>query len=149
MGQKNNGKKRKSWFEQQVERFGPDFINNMSADEMQKGAVKVFTDLARGNVSIATEGNYFLNAQFLENCCIAANSKRVFNSILFDGLNALNQVNPNVANDSNFQATYRQISNKVQAYSMIYEALCGIRATGNLQLLYTLVSQLAPFKYNI
>lgn len=150
MGQKNNGgKRRKNWFEQQIERFGPDFIDTMRADETQKGAVKVFTDLARGNVNIATEGNYFLNAQFLENCCIAANSKRVFNSILFDGLNALNQVNPNVANDTNFQATYRQISNKVQAYTMIYEALCGIRSTGNLQLLYTLVSQLAPFKYNI
>ena len=57
MGQKNNGgKRRKNWFEQQIERFGPDFIDTMRADETQKGAVKVFTDLARGmSISLLKE----------------------------------------------------------------------------------------------
>ena len=148
MGQKNGGgKKRKNWFEQQVERFGSDFIHSIRADEAQKGAVKVFGDLARGNVNISTEGGYFLDPQFLENCIIAANSKQVFYKYLYEGLNASVRENPNTANDQSFQAVYRNISNSLSAFSYIYQALHGIKETGNLQYLYTLVSQLAPYKY--
>ena len=146
MAQKN-GKKRKSWFEQQAERFGSDFINTIRSDEAQKGAIKVFSDLAYGNVNIPNEGSYFLNQQFLDNCIVAANSKRVYYSYLFSGLNALTASDPAVGNDNNFQATYRIIRGNFEAYSIILNSLHMIRDSGNIQILYSLTNQLAPYKY--
>ena len=146
MGQKNN-KKRKNWFEQQIDRFGADFIHSIRADDAQKGAINVFRDLARGNINISTEGGYFLDPQFLENCIVSANSKQVFYRTLLNGLDASVRENPNISTDQNFQIIYRNISNNLNAFIYIYQALYGIKNSQNLQFLYTLVSQLAPYKY--
>lgn len=146
MGQKPN-KKRKSWFEQQAERFGPDFIESIRPDDAQKGAIKVFSDIARGNVNIPNEGQYFLNTQFSYNCIVAANSKKVFYGYLLSGLNALTSMDSNVANDANFQATYRIVKGNYEAYSLILNALHTINDTKNIQILYSLANQLIPYKY--
>ena len=149
MAQKNKKPNQKNWFVQQEERFGANFIEMVRADEMQKGAIRLFRDIARGNINLSTEGQYFTNPQFIENCLIAANSKYVYYSTLFEGLNALSSIDASRVNDANYQATYRNIKLSMEGYGLIYNGLLNIKSSGNLNYLYTLVNQLAPYRFSI
>ena len=149
MAQKNKKSNQKNWFGQQIEKFGPEFISNIRADEAQKGAIRLFRDIARGNINIPTEGQYFLDGQFLENCIVAATSKYVYFSILFEGLEALARTDSTRSSDTNYLAVYRNTKNSMAAYGCILNTLNNIKATGDLGFLYTLVNQLNPYRFSI
>jgi hypothetical protein len=138
-----------SYFKQNIQRNGENFLDRMNADVMQRESIRAIRDLARGNVNIENEGHFFLNRQFLENCLIAINSKYTLHCINFNAVNALVVADPSKLNDVNTQMVLNYDQRSMIAYGIVLEGLNAIQATGDLNYLYTTVNKLKDYKYDI
>lgn len=150
MGKQQQRKQQPNWFAQQNQRYGENWITLINAEEMQKGAIRLFRDIARGNINIPKDGAYFTNVQFIDNCIVAANSKIIYYGLLLDGLNALSTTNPEKMRTSNSQAVYRNVKMAFEGYGFIVQAMLAIRASGDyVSNLGVLVNNLIPYKYSL
>lgn len=62
-----------SWIDDQINRFGEDFIIRMNPETIQRQAKqRLFRDMVRGNIDYDKHGKYFADSKFLENLIIAA-----------------------------------------------------------------------------
>ena len=83
-----NNKKRKvpSFFDQQLQQFGPGWIYRMNTDQIRKNAMKVFRDLAFGNLDPYEVQEYFAVVDFTYNLKVAADDNAKYNYYSYLGL---------------------------------------------------------------
>lgn len=146
---KQNFSKRKarpSYFQQNVQRFGPNFLDLKNAEQMQKDAVKVFRDIAMGNINLNNDGEFFLNQQFLA-CCIKE-AEAILNTHIVhcNGCSAL--IYAGQGNDF-VSAVLEKDQRSAQAYKILYDGLCALSATGDLNYLSMLTNNLRNYRFNI
>jgi hypothetical protein len=80
---KNNGHNRQpqpSFFQVQVQKFGPGWMNKVNADYIRKNALKIFKDLSYGAINVDRDYEYFNTYDFTYNLWVAAvdNAKYCF-----------------------------------------------------------------------
>ena len=137
-----------NYFKQNIQKYGKDFIDKMNARDMQVNTVRVFRDLARGNINPKTEGEYFLNPQFMDACLVAAHSKLVMHSTHYNGVSMLIQnMGPSATQEMYQVADYDKRC--MDAYTTIMSGLQAIQATGNVEYLYTMANNLRNYRNNI
>lgn len=147
MGNKPQGN-RSNFFTKNIQRSGENFLESMNAMDMQRGAIMLFRDLARGNVNIETYGVYMLDYQLLENCLIAANGRLTLHSINFTGVSMYaTALSPNIPD--NVTAILNYDKDCALAYEIIVRELNNLRNTGDLNHLIVMVNNLRNYRYNI
>ena len=142
----NKNKKRENYFQQNINRLGPNFMDSLPLDRMKLDAVKVFRELARGNVDIDIYGKYFLNEKFLEACISTAETKHNFHLVSAMGVNELLTQN---VQGQNIYAVYDFHNNAAHAYYLIAYKLTEFRNIKDMYSLSDLVLNLAKYRYYI
>lgn len=146
----NNKKQNNDYFSKSIQQKGAGFIECKNALEIQRDAIKVFRDIARGNINFEKYGEYFLQDVFLSNLIIAANSKLISESIKRDGVNLLiSQMSQTGANCDMQLIVLQDLINKTQAYQIILNNLTALQQSGDVNWLYTLSAQISSYKYDI
>ncbi len=141
-----NKKKRENYFQQKINQLGPNFMDSLALDRMKLDAVKVFRELARGNVDIDLYGKYFLNEKFLEACISTAETKYNFHLVSAMGVNELLKQN---VQGQNIYAVYDFHNNAARAYYIIMYQLTEFRTIRDIRILSDLVLNLAKYRYYI
>ena len=121
-------------------------MDSMPLDRMRNDAIKVFRELARGNIDISVYGKYFLNPKFLEACIISAEIKYNFHLVSAMGVNSLLERN---IQGQNIYGVYEFHNNAAAAYNLIKSKLTEFRTFGDLNILTDLVLNLTRYRYYI
>lgn len=142
----NKGKKRENFFQQNINRLGPNFLDSYPLDKLKLDVVKVFRELARGNIDIDTYGKYFYNPKFLESCISTAAQKNHFHQVSAEGVYQLILQNAQIYNLNDI---FEQHKNTANAYGLILMKLEEFKKFGDLICLHELVLNLAKYRYYI
>lgn len=148
---KKGNKNQNNYFIQNIREKGKDFIHYKNPRELQNDALKIFRELARGQINIEDHGMYFLDPQFLASCVYAAESKYQYHAISQTGVDMyITQImNSGSMPDSIVVGVKEDHKRKAEAYGLIYQSLCSISYTYDINSLYVLVSKLQNYKYNL
>ena len=146
MKKPNQRKARPSYFQQNVQRFGTNFLETKNAEQMQRDAVKVFRDIAMGNINMETDGAYFLHPQFLASCIKEAQSMLNIHIVHCNGGTALIYAGQA---DEMVRSVLERDQRSAQAYKILYDGLCALSATGDLNYLSVLTNNLRNYRFNI
>ena len=158
---KNNQKKQfNDYFSTGIKQKGTGFLSFKNPQDLQRDAVRIFRDIARGNIDIEKYEEYFLNPMLLDNMVICANSKLLVETILRDGVSLLYSQQVTMEQNIPLQpgctppsstttiVLQNQMS-KVDAYIIIVNCLTSFQQTGDIAWIFTLAAQLNPYKYTI
>lgn len=151
---KHNNKKnnnQNNYFVQNIKERGEDFIHFKSPRDLQNDALKIFRELARGQIDINKYGKYFLDPQFLNCCMQSAWNKYSYHSISQTGVDLYitQLMNQGMMPDNTVISVKEDHKRKAEAYALIYNSLCAIGQTGDTSTLFVLVSQIQNYKYNL
>lgn len=150
MSKHNNKKKTASFFDQQIQQYGPNWIYLMTTETVRKNAMKILKDISFGNIDPAEVAVYFSVADFTYNLMIAAIDNAKYNWWTFVGLTE-------VANRIEYDHTLTKVAHAHyeawQAYEVaaaqLNNILIDINMTGGMYtqaLLMQMISTLNPFR---
>lgn len=142
------GKKQNNYFEQQINRYGDNFLIYKNPAELQMDAIKVFRDLVRGKIDVREYQEYFSNPQFLESCILSASQKFALHNISYNGVNMLVQTmqSQNIPIDQMHTAVLDYHQKASEVYSIILNGLQNYKVTGNIEILIGVVPMTRPFR---
>lgn len=119
MGKKHKGGQNKqpriSFLKQQEQRLGTGFLNRLTAEDIRKNALKIFRDLADGNMDINEVEQYFNQADFTYNLLEAAKDNLNYRNYVYMGL--INH--PQLPYDANMQRVANELADQITTYNSI------------------------------
>lgn len=123
MGKKNKGgggnnrPLKPSFLKQMEQRLGEGFINRLNTEDIRKNALKIFKDLAEGNMdpNDPKVENAFNQYDFTYNLMVAAQQNRDYRLYVYQGL----MTNPNYPYDQQMQ----RVANEVQEQWTVYHSI--------------------------
>lgn len=145
-------KQRDNYFKQQIKRFGVNFLQSKTAEDMKFDCVRMFRDIGAGNIDIESEGRYLTDAMFLSVCTNVANSKVFYYQTIASALEMLNSQLMSMSGSipPETYAVYSDISNSLKAWQLILNACGYLRMNPDyVGIITTLVNQLKPLRKNI
>lgn len=135
MGNKNNKK-----------RGMPKNVDPLSnAKIMSREGMKIIRNIAFGNFNFYNEGHVFRNPDFVSNTIIEVD-KRILDASIH--ITALNYAYPGTREPSVLGLIHRD-TKTYEGYMLVRQVLEGILKTGDTRLLYTLMTRLPEYKYNL
>lgn len=105
MGKKgqNNGQRQvklqPSFFQQQAQKYGPDWMSRINTETVRKNALKIFKDLAMGGINVDHEYEFFNNYDFTYALFQASVDNAKYNYYSYYGLS----LSPELAVDTEMQ----------------------------------------------
>ncbi len=145
---RNNTGNNNNYFVQQIQRNGVNFLDTIRDDILQRDSIRIFRDLARGNINIDQYGDYFLNPKLINAAITASYSKFVLYSTSKAGIELL--INSPFGKDySNAPEILNYYMRASEAYGLIYNAMMSIRQTNDINHLYSLVNKISSYSYDI
>lgn len=150
--QQQQRKQRDNYFKQQIKRLGPNFLECKTSEELAYDSMRIFRDIASGNIDVNTEAVYLTNPKLLPICTTVAHSKVFYYQTLAIGLDMLNNnysamvgVIPKETYD-----VYNHVTNCLKAWQLIENACNYLRISPDYKgVVLTLVSNLKPLRRNI
>lgn len=116
----------RSWIEQKKHELGEDFLSNINVYYIKKDAIKIFKDIAYGNISVVKDHiKYFYNVSLLNALQEASVDQYVWHNATFIGLsNYIAMCNNSIPNE---YAYLYDICNRhrrsAECYTQIYQHL--------------------------
>lgn len=133
---KNNNKKRGM----------PKNVDPLSnAKIMSREGMKIIRNIAFGNFNFYNEGHVFRNPDFVSNTILEVD-KRILDASIH--LTALSYAYPGTQEPSVLSLIHRD-TKTYEGYMLVRQVLEGIIKTGDTRLLYTLMTRLPEYKYNL
>ncbi len=145
----NNNRKPNNYFTQQIQKNGVNFLDTARDDNLARDCVRIFRDLARGNIDIGQYGDYFLNPRLISAAISTAYSKQVLYGTCKVGLDLLINSPMSDQNYPHAPVIMNSYSRSFEAYSFILENLMALKNTGNIDFLYTLASNINKYRNDI
>lgn len=126
MGKKHKGgqnrQPRPSFLKQQEQRLGAGFLNRLNAEDIRKNALKIFRDLAEGNMDPNEVEQYFNQTDFTYNLLVAATDNLNYRNYVYTGLIS----NPNIQYDLEMQRVASEVADQIRTYQSIVSHLNNI-----------------------
>ena len=126
MGKKYKGgqnrQPRPSFLKQQEQRLGAGFLNRLNAEDIRKNALKIFRDLAEGNMDPNEVEQYFNQTDFTYNLLVAATDNLNYRNYVYTGLIS----NPNIQYDLEMQRVASEVADQIRTYQSIVSHLNNI-----------------------
>lgn len=146
MAIKPKKKFRENYFQQQIAKSGPNFLETMPLDRMKLDAVRIFRELAKGNIDISDYAEYFHNQRFLESLIDTAQTKFNIHSVSAAGVQMLVMTGNNT---SNVISVLEMHENAAKGYKVIVDYLTAFRNYQDDNLLVDLVYNVVKYRYYI
>lgn len=143
----NNNNKKENVLDSFVKRVGS--IEYITAKDVQNSAIRIFRDIAFGNLDqrdIEKYSAFFLNANNIENLLVVAGRKKNEASIHCLAMEALFKNNPNLTSNQEAVMLHRRDYTVYTLYDMICQAFSALKVRGDIRILYGLPHQLAPMR---
>lgn len=148
---RNNNQKQNNFFTQSIKDKGENFLDFMTAKDLQFSALKIFRELARGRIDVKEYGDFFLEPPLLEALFIEGEKKYKFYSITYNSV--LYSMNVVVAAgqcpDQDVVAVSEDLKRSLDAYGIIMNTLIALKTNGNASILYGAINALRYYKNNI
>lgn len=119
MSKKHKGGQNKqpkpSFLKQQEQRLGTGFLNRLNAEDIRKNALKIFRDLAEGNMDPNEVEQYFNQTDFTYNLLVAATDNLNYRNYVYSGLIS----NPQIQYDLEMQRVASEVADQIRTYQSI------------------------------
>ena len=151
--EKRNEKKMKSsYFTQQYEAFGENFINFKNAQEIKKDSYKIFKALADGAIDLEKHTKCFEDPVFVEALRMVSYEKMMYHYATQMGLEQY--INSRTMNglyvDGFIYQNYSEHQRSVQAYTLLFQAFTNIQITHDyIRVLTILMPLLNNYKFSL
>ena len=149
----NNAQKANNYFSINIQKYGENFIAQKSPQDIQRDAKKkIFKDMVFGNIDYDTYGQYFTDANFLDNLITVAMIERAVHEVTGKALYdySLNyNGNPEVPSDYIALATQKSVQHQHTSFVLgtLLGAFLTIKNTGmNISCLPSITTAVYPFK---
>lgn len=144
----NNKKKNNDYFSRNIKQKGENFIGIMTTLEIQRDAIRIFRDIAKGAVDLDAYSHYFEDTTFLDNCILAAEAKLKYHSINADANErSIFQDQQNGLCVDPMRITVAQNErNKATAYNIVRNSLLAVKFSNDTSNLYVMANQLRPYR---
>lgn len=116
-----------------------------NAKVMSREGMKIIRNIAFGNFNFYNEGHVFRNPDFVSNTILEVD-KRILDASIH--ITALNYAYPGTQEPSVLSLIHRD-TKTYEGYMLVRQVLEGIIKTGDTRLLYTLMTRLPEYKYNL
>lgn len=139
--------KKENVLDQYIKRTGS--LEYITANDVQRNAVRIFKDIAFGNIDqkdIEKYSDFFMNANNIENLLIAAAGKRDEASIHCFAMEAFFKVHPDQVQNVNANNLHRRDWAIYQFYSLIFDAFNDLKIRGDIRVIYGLQHNLFTMK---
>lgn len=153
---KNERKMQSSFFKQQYDARGIDFVNFMNARDIKNSSYKIFKDLANGLIDFDKHLKSFQDPIFVDNLKLAAQEKLRYHEASYIGLCQYidNTLRMYGVCDQFYYAAMEDHRKSSEAYLLLVQAFENIQLNiqnpiaiaGTIQLLISLLSK---YKYNL
>lgn len=130
MAKPNKKKSRPSWFQRQVEQGGQNFLLRKAPHEIQRDALNIMRDIARGNIT-EKDYDYLFDLTVLSNVRIALLDKYIEYHTIDASLSFIQTTSTGVqilentykVAPANFQRLFNNTKNKLSAYGVMIGAI--------------------------
>lgn len=140
---------RTNYFNLQFQNIGDGWMGRLTTQDVRKSALRLFKDIASGNVNANKDMEYFNEPNFTYNLKLAADDNMQYNGTIYTALN----VNP--YKNAFQQKLCDEHYNRYCAYSVLSQCLnnilIGIQINGGIQtdsFISDMVIRLQPYKYS-
>lgn len=149
---RNEKKMRNSYFTQQYEAFGENFINFKNAQEIRKDSFKIFKALADGAIDLEKHAKCFSDPIFVGVLRDVANEKMVYHYATQLGLeqyiNSRTMYGLHV--DGFIYENYAEHQRSAEAYTLLFQAFTNIQITHDyVTALSILMPLLNKYKFSL
>lgn len=135
---------RKNYFDYQIDRFGESFLNKKNPQNLQDDALRIFRDLAYGNIDVREYEEYFRDQQLLEAMLLKADQVYRFHYFSYYGVEQLRQ-NPNFPQDevTNIATHHKEVSD---LYNVILQGLNNFKISNDIDYLIIMIGQIRRYR---
>lgn len=145
---KNKKQHQPNFFEQQVQKFGPNWIYAMNSEQVRKNALKVFKDIAFGNVSPDEVAEYFAIADFTYNLKLAADDNMNYNYYSYLGLQNCKDTSAEMVKVANAHYdNYTAYAVTSQALNNILMSIASYGASFVPAMIMQAITMMSPYKH--
>lgn len=136
-----NKKQKNCYFSNNINRIGENFLDFKNSRDIYFDAPNIFRQLSSGKIDLEKYGHFFFDIPFLTACIETAHQKALYHQISYNGVYFMACNMQVVTEDySNVLDTHRRA---YLAYSLVFNYLSWMKATGNINYLYQLKDQLS------
>lgn len=121
---KQNNKKRQQtpYLDQLEQQYGPDFLRRLNPLFIKKNALRIFKDLANGNIDLQKHSAYFCEPAFTYNLAVSAQENETYYYWCYAGL--IN--NPMAMQNATAQKVIKEFQDNWAAYHVLTNGLNNI-----------------------
>lgn len=140
--------KYRNYFEDMIQRYETeDFVPKLKPEQIQKSAKeRIFREMVKGKIDYGVHGNYFLDAKFLENLCIAADNELLNKTTIRDALCFYDMTFPGQGSVIHNKAIFE---NLCIVYKCLNDKLQWLKFGGNVGVLTDIPYILANYRNSI
>lgn len=141
-----------SYFTQQYEAYGENFVNFKSSQDIRRESYKIFKSLAENAIDLEKHGKCFLDPVFVGNLVNIAYEKMLYHNATKIGLeHFINmQTSQNMFVEGFIYNAYSEHTRSLECYTMIYNALFNIQLTHEYEtILSVLMPQLSQYRNSL
>lgn len=149
---RNDQKMRNSYFTQQYNAMGEDFVNFKNSQDIKRDSYKIFRDLANGAIDLSKHGKCFNDPVFLGVLINVAYEKMSYHYASQLGLEIFinNSLMNNMQVEGFIYEAYSSHQRSAEAYSLIYQCLSNINITHDyVSQLSTLIPLLNQYRFSL
>lgn len=107
-----------SWLDNQIKQYGGAFMSRLNTEIVRKNALKIFKDLASGNINYEKHSEFFRVYSFTYSLVLAANDNAYYAWAVSAGLDTFIVSNPMAANEGNkLTEISRELKKSFNAYN--------------------------------
>lgn len=117
------------YIQQMFNQYGPEWINCLRPEDIQRNAKRVIKDMVKGTISYEQFGNSFLDMKFLENLIISINNELQINMLNYNSCIFYYQHFPETLN---LNAHIGHLDRLNVIYNTVLERLNYVKMTGNI-----------------
>jgi hypothetical protein len=144
--QRNNGRSN-NYFEQEIAKFGKDFLNSKNAKNIMLDTDRIFRDLVRGNIDVIHYEEYLSDPMLLEACLVQSYNKMNFHGISHQGV--LSYIQSTGMGTTEVTSVAEDHRIKKEVYTIIYSGFLNFKYSRNIEILLPMVNQLLNYKFSI
>ena len=120
---------RLNYIQNMIKQFGENWIVALKPEDIQRSGKRIFKEMVKNQIDYQKEGNYFLDAKFLDNLIISARNELEINTLYYNAVAFYMQYHPMEPNIS-VQLTHLQ--SLCYIYKTILDKLSMVKHTSNI-----------------